>query len=197
MTQYLIESAGAEARIWKTQYGFRSGRGTSEALFVARRLMDDVWAQKDGSLVFLALDWAKAFDSVSPSALLTALGRFGVPAEFVDAVGAIYSVCCFAVNDPGAVCVCVCVVRPGGSTFPSSPYVGDDGEVAQEWAASAPLANWESLLGNLSSLIMAKDSPVGCTSNHNDRGVYRRQPIKATCHRNNMSAIHGQSTPLL
>ena len=96
-----LKAAGAEARIWKTQYGFRSGRGTSEALFVARRLMDDAWAQKDGSLVFLALDWAKAFDSVSPSALLTALGRFGVPSEFVEAVGSIYTDRSFAVKDAG------------------------------------------------------------------------------------------------
>ena len=98
-----LKAAGAEARIWKTQYGFRSGRGTSEALFVARRLMDDVWAQKDGSLVFLALDWAKAFDSVSPSALLTALRRFGVPAEFVEGVGSIYTDRTFSVKDAGSI----------------------------------------------------------------------------------------------
>ena len=98
-----LKAAGAEARIWKTQYGFRSGRGTSEALFVARRLMDDTWAQKAGSLIFLALDWAKAFDSVSPSALLTALRRFGVPAEFVEAVGSIYTDRTFSVKDAGSI----------------------------------------------------------------------------------------------
>ena len=59
-----LKSAGAERRVWKTQFGFKSNRGTSDALFVARRLLDDAWASRDGQLIFLALDWAKPFDTV-------------------------------------------------------------------------------------------------------------------------------------
>ena len=49
----------------------------------------------------LALDWAKAFDSVSPKALATALVRFGIPGDFVDMVRAIYSQRRFVVRDAG------------------------------------------------------------------------------------------------
>ena len=38
----------------------------------------------------LALDWAKAFDSLSPPGLLECLKRFGVPRKFIDITAAIY-----------------------------------------------------------------------------------------------------------
>ena len=39
----------------------------------------------------MALDWAKAFDAVSPTALCIALRRFGVPMPFVSLISQIYS----------------------------------------------------------------------------------------------------------
>ena len=51
--------------------------------------------------MLLALDWAKAFDSVMPDALLEALRRFGLPREVLAAVRAIYSARSFAVKDCG------------------------------------------------------------------------------------------------
>ena len=59
-----LKRAGAEDRVWNTQFGFKSGSGTTDALFVARRVLDNAWADKDATCVFLALDWAKAFDSI-------------------------------------------------------------------------------------------------------------------------------------
>ena len=79
-----LKDAGAEDRIWPTQFGFRSKCGTSDALFLARRLIDRTCDSKDESAVLLALDWAKAFDSIDPNALTRALIRFGVPKPFVD-----------------------------------------------------------------------------------------------------------------
>eukprot|EP00959_Pyramimonas_sp_CCMP1952_P210845 4412148-Pyramimonas_sp.AAC.1 len=35
-----LKGAGAERRIWGAQCGFRSGRGTADALFVARRMIE-------------------------------------------------------------------------------------------------------------------------------------------------------------
>ena len=70
-----LKAAGAESRIWPTQFGFRSKRGTADALFVARRLLDDAWAAADGKLVLLALDWAKAFDCIEPQSPMIALHR--------------------------------------------------------------------------------------------------------------------------
>ena len=96
-----LKAAGADARIWPTQFGFRTGRGCADALFVARRLLERTCAAKDGSLVFLALDWAKAFDSISPDGLIVALRRFGIPDGFCAIIRAIYSGRRFVVRDAG------------------------------------------------------------------------------------------------
>ena len=53
-----LREGGAEQRIWPTQFGFRTGHGTDDALFLARRVLDEAWAQKNGQAIFLALDWA-------------------------------------------------------------------------------------------------------------------------------------------
>ena len=68
---------------------------------MVRKILKDVWAAKQGKLAFVALDWAKAFDSISPSALKKAMLRFGVPAHFANIVGAIYSDRRFFVKDAG------------------------------------------------------------------------------------------------
>ena len=94
-----LKKAGAESRLWETQCGFKSKAGTADALFVARRLLDQVWASSDLSAIFLALDWAKAFDSISPASLSSALLRFGIPQEFVTLVDNIYSNRRFFVQD--------------------------------------------------------------------------------------------------
>ena len=86
-----LKKTGAEARIWPTQFGFCSGRGSANALFLARRMLENVWAAKDGQMIMLALHWAKAFDSISPEALLAALRRFGLPGQILEMIGAIYS----------------------------------------------------------------------------------------------------------
>ena len=65
--------AGAENRIWHTQFGFCSGRGTADAFFVARRLVESALSEKDGKVILLALNWSKAFDSVDPDRLVVAL----------------------------------------------------------------------------------------------------------------------------
>ena len=85
-----LKDAGAERRIWWSQYGFRSGRSTVDALLLARRVIEQNVAVSR-RLVVLALDWAKAFDSIDPQRLLAALTRFGLPAHFIQMIGAIYS----------------------------------------------------------------------------------------------------------
>ena len=53
--------------------------------------MDRAIASKNEKLIILALDWAKAFDSISPESLYLALLRFGVPDIMVHMIGDIYS----------------------------------------------------------------------------------------------------------
>ena len=96
-----LKSAGAENRIHSTQYGFRSNFGTNDALFVVRRFIDQTLAIKNGKLILLALDWSKAFDSISSEALLNTLYRFGIPESFNDMIRAIYSNRRFFVREAG------------------------------------------------------------------------------------------------
>jgi len=62
---------GVEDKLWRTQFGFRSGCGTRDAIFIARRLIEQCHKQchncRNQHVVFLALDWAKAFDSIDPN----------------------------------------------------------------------------------------------------------------------------------
>ena len=81
-----LQDAGAEDRITASQFGFRRGTGTREALFVARRLVETAVAQRDGHLALLALDWAKAFDSINPEAMVVGLRRFGLPEHLIEIV---------------------------------------------------------------------------------------------------------------
>ena len=72
-------NAGVEARLWKSQFGFRRGHGTEDAIFVALRKIEQACAERNGSIRLLALDWKKSFDSISVDNLLDALRRFGFP----------------------------------------------------------------------------------------------------------------------
>jgi len=83
-------AVGADSRLWASQYGFRKGRGTHDALHCVRRAVEKALAERGGALHVLALDWAKAFDAINTDALVNALRRFGVPAHFCSVVRAIY-----------------------------------------------------------------------------------------------------------
>ena len=86
-----LKKAGAESRIWPTQFGFKSKSGTRDALFLARRMIERAWEQQNGKLIYLALDWAKAFDSISPDALVAALKHFGVPEKMLKVIRSKYT----------------------------------------------------------------------------------------------------------
>jgi len=92
-------AASAEGRLSEGQFGFRSGFSTQDAIFVLRRKIETAWAQKNGCLYVLALDWAKAFDSLDPEAMLDALRRFGLPSKILNLVRAIYTDRRFKVQD--------------------------------------------------------------------------------------------------
>ena len=98
-----LRSAGVDDCLWTSQFGFRAGRGTADALFIIRRRLEQTVNSKDSCTICLALDWAKAFDSISPDGLLDSLRRFGLPKAFVDMIGAIYSNRSFQVAECGHV----------------------------------------------------------------------------------------------
>ena len=94
-----LKGAAIKSLTCRSQFGFKSGVSTSDAVFLARRFINKATAQRDGKLALLALDWAKAFDSISPAALICALHKFGIPQHFIDMIHAIYSSRMFFVYD--------------------------------------------------------------------------------------------------
>jgi len=81
LKQRLLE-AGIEDVLWPSQFGFRRGRSTEDAIFLARRRIELARAQRNGHICLLALDWAKAFDSINVASLLDGLRRAGLPPSF-------------------------------------------------------------------------------------------------------------------
>ena len=86
-----LTDMGAEERIWNTQFGFRNAYGTNDARCMIRRIMNKALASKNEKVIILALDWAKAFDSISPSSLCHALLRFGIDPKITRLIQDIYS----------------------------------------------------------------------------------------------------------
>ena len=56
---------------------------------------------KRQEIILLALDWAKAFDSISPMGLKVALKRFGCGDHFVEMISGIHTDRQFVVEDGG------------------------------------------------------------------------------------------------
>eukprot|EP00971_Amphidinium_carterae_P217594 4319431-Amphidinium_carterae.1 len=72
------------------QFGYRRGKSTSNAVFVVRRLQE--LAEREGqSLFMLALDFSKAFDSISHQKLLSTLKRYHIPPAILNVISAIYT----------------------------------------------------------------------------------------------------------
>ena len=78
--------------------GFRSGCGTEDAIFMARRRIEIARAQRKGRIKLVALDWAKAFDSLNVISLLDTFRRFG---EFLQMIEVMLNHRRFSVKECG------------------------------------------------------------------------------------------------
>ena len=102
MLKNRLDNSNIDSALWRSQFGFRQGCSTEDAIFVARRRIELARAQRNGKVSLLALDWRKAFDSLRVECLVDALRRFGLPAEFLVMVSNLLSTRQFYVNDCGA-----------------------------------------------------------------------------------------------
>ena len=102
MLQKRIQNGGAENRIRSTQFGFRPGRSTSQAISIARRMFEAAETCQSPGLVAVLLDWSKAFDRIKHDTLLDALRRFGIPLDMLNMIEAIYKHRSFVLRDPVA-----------------------------------------------------------------------------------------------
>jgi len=101
MLKQRLLDAGVDGAIWPSQFGFREGCSTEDAIFIARRRIELARARRNGSVSLLALDWAKAFDSINVVSLIDALRRAGLPTAFLDMVQGMLSARRFYVRDFG------------------------------------------------------------------------------------------------
>ena len=79
------------------QFGFMPGRGTIDAIFVARQ-MQEKFKGKKKDLFFAFIDLEKAFDRIPRDVLRWAMRKAGVEESLVSAVMAMYSKPCTAVK---------------------------------------------------------------------------------------------------
>ena len=72
-----------------SQFGFRPKKSTSQAIFIARRLLD-ISERTGTNLTITLLDWKMAFDKVNQQKLLQVLRRLQVPPRMLQAITRIY-----------------------------------------------------------------------------------------------------------
>ena len=82
------------------QFGFRAGRGTTDAIFVVRQVQEKFLA-KEKDLWMAFVDLEKAFDRVPREVLWWALRRAGVDEWMVNIIKAMYSGACTSVKTQG------------------------------------------------------------------------------------------------
>ena len=89
--------AGIDHLLQRTQYGFRKGRDTREALYNIRRVITAGESTKTKTFLLL-LDWAKAFDKIDHEGLISALERHSVAPKIVNIIKDIYRKATFYVE---------------------------------------------------------------------------------------------------
>ena len=93
-------SDGLDKHIHKTQFGFRKGKGTADAIQCVRRAAEHGEQTKTKTILVL-LDWEKAFDKVSRQGLFSALDRMAVDVKIQKVIQALYAKPMFKVENDG------------------------------------------------------------------------------------------------
>ena len=88
-----------DSRIVDVQYGYRQGRSTAEPIFIARRIQE-ITERHGLELLFLALDYSKAFDSIPHDRLVESLHRLGAPRDMIRLVELLYASPNFRIKIP-------------------------------------------------------------------------------------------------
>ena len=85
-------------KIRPTQFGFRKHRSASQPIHIIRRLIE-IFERQTTSFHALFLDWSKAFDSVTFTAIQAALAHLGVSTHLQSVIMSLYSSPRFLVRD--------------------------------------------------------------------------------------------------
>jgi hypothetical protein len=93
-------AASLEPHIHPHQYGFRKARSTQQAIHLVRRMLEQ-GESTTSRLLFLLLDWEKAFDKITRPGLFSALRRAGLPSTILSLIQALYAAPEFFVSIDG------------------------------------------------------------------------------------------------
>ena len=85
-------------RIRPTQFGFRKNRSTTQPVHILRRLLE-IHERQPSPFHALILDWSKAFDSVTFTAIRSAMEFMGVSPHVISVIMELYNRRSFRVRD--------------------------------------------------------------------------------------------------
>ena len=91
---------GVEKKLRQEQAAFRTGRGTTEQIFILRNILEQS-AEWQTPLYIGFIDFKKAFDSVRRDKLWNILRHYGIPDNFVDITQELYDGSTSCVVDNG------------------------------------------------------------------------------------------------
>ena len=94
---------GIDRRLRKEQAGYRTGRGTTEQVFILRNIIEQV-NEWQATLYMNFIDFEKAFDSVHHESLWIIMKKYGIPEKIVRMVKLFYEDFQCAVEDQGEIC---------------------------------------------------------------------------------------------
>ena len=111
-----------DERIRPTQFGFRKSRSTTQPIHILRRLLE-VHERQPSPFHALFLDWSKAFDSVTFSAIKSAMEFMGVSEHVVQVVMSLYQSPKFVVRDAQQISGVKTQTKGLRQRCPLSPYL--------------------------------------------------------------------------
>ena len=111
-----------DERIRPTEFGFRKSRSTTQPVHILRRLLE-VHERQPSPFHALFLDWSKAFDSVTFSAIKSAMEFMGVSEHVVQVVMSLYQSPKFVVRDAQQISGVKTQTKGLRQGCPLSPYL--------------------------------------------------------------------------
>ena len=111
-----------DSRIRPTQFGFRKSRSTTQPIHILRRLLE-VHERQPSPFHALFLDWSKAFDSVTFTAIQSAMTFMGVSDHVVRVIMSLYQSLSFVVRDSQQVSPQKVQTKGLRQGCPLSPYL--------------------------------------------------------------------------
>ena len=111
-----------DPRVRDRQFGFRKNRSTTQPIHITRRLLE-VFERQNSPFHTLFIDWSKAFDSVTFTAIDAAMQHMGVPPHTRKVIMALYDNPTFVVRDSSQKSAIKTQTKGPRQGCPLSPYL--------------------------------------------------------------------------